>query len=109
MSEADLSHYFRRQILFCHLSLYPPLLYLLAYSSLFQHERKNGQARHLSILPASIRYRLPEVPAKPFFVISARQGGVPDLQPCLLSQLIQYPIASLATASMRCTRYGRER
>jgi hypothetical protein len=78
-----------------------PLAFRLsaAYSSVFQQERKKAHALHLHILPASIRYRLPETPAAPCFVISAMHGGVPDLHPCLLSQLMQYPLEPPASLS----------
>lgn len=69
------------------------------YSSLSQHERRKRQSPHLAILPVSIRYRLPEAPVIPSFAISPMQGGSPDLQPCLLSQLMQYPISLFVNAS----------
>ena len=61
------------------------------YSSIFQHERKKEQSVHISALFVSTKYCLPEISATLFSTISIIQGGVCDLQPCLLSQFMQKP------------------
>ena len=81
---------------------YPPLLLfspsgdpartLLSYSSEFQHDRKNGHVSHSLILCALIMNSLPEAPLTPRSAMCARHGGISDLHPCLLSQLMQYPV-----------------
>lgn len=70
------------------------------YSSIFQHERKNEQSLHLSVLFFLIRYSLPGMLRTLFSIIPAIHGGVCDLQPCLLSQLMQYPCFGLIGISM---------
>jgi len=64
-------------------------------SSSFQHERRNGHPSHSPIFPHSARYCLPDLPVTPPRSISSIHGGVFDLQPCLLSQLMQYPFFGL--------------
>ena len=60
------------------------------YSSVFQHERKKGQSLHLPASFLSIRYCFPGISVTLFSIISIIHGGIPDLQPCLLSQFMQY-------------------
>ena len=61
------------------------------YSSIFQHERKKEQSLHVSALFISTKYCLPGIFVTFFSIISVMQGGVCDLQPCLLSQFMQKP------------------
>jgi hypothetical protein len=61
------------------------------YSSIFQHERKKEQTLHSSALFVLTKYCLPDMSVMFFFSISVIQGGVCDLQPCLLSQFMQKP------------------
>ena len=70
------------------------------YSSILQHERKNGQSLHLLASFLSMRYCFPAMPFISFSIIPAIQGGVCDLQPCLLSQLMQYPCFGLIGISI---------
>jgi hypothetical protein len=61
------------------------------YSSASQHERKKGQSLHSSVLLHSMRYCFPDRFRTSLSAMATRQGGVFDLQPCLLSQLMQNP------------------